>query len=217
MKWAQVHGIVVEGLLWCEYLEGLGCASHDVPLKARARIEVFIGCSPGPAADDFCQAPPMTKRPIRLDRPSTCTAMLTHYLVLLAPHTSAAFTCRFRFPRQEHYFISLLHFITCLFLLAKCRLDVHDCVPYGLDMMEEYTADAFANRDEPVPALPFGNQDSTSSRPSKREKLKAKFGVNQNGKGSDENNDRSNQSGLSIQDRLFSRYGCFYSPRPLSF
>jgi hypothetical protein len=106
--------------------------------------------------------------------------------------------------RQER----LLHFFpsSLVFLLARCGLPFHDCVPYGLEIMEEYTADAFANRDEPLPALSFGNQeDSTPSRPSKREKLKAKFGVNQNGKGTD----KDDQPGLSIQDRLFSRYGHF--------
>jgi hypothetical protein len=67
-------------------------------------------------------------------------------------------------------------------------------------MMAEDTVDAFAfaNRDEPI--LSFGNQAS------RREKLKARFGVNQNGNGPDEKND------LSIQDRLFSRYDYFLSP-----
>lgn len=84
-------------------------------------------------------------------------------------------------------------------------------MPYGLHMMEDYTVDVFANRDEPVPALSFGNQDSSPSRTSAREKLKAKFGVNQAGKDSSDNGDIKDQPGLSIQDRLLSRYG-YLSP-----
>lgn len=154
-------------------------------------MEIFIGHSRGPASDDFPEAPPVTKRPMRLGRPSTCTAT--------APHTSAAFTCR-----VQGKSCCVLRFISTFPpSFAKCGFPFHDGAPYGLDMtMEEYTVDAFANRDEPVPRMYVGNQE-----PSRRERLKARFGVNQNGKGSDENNDKS---GLSIQDRLFSRYGRFF-------
>ena len=74
--------------------------------------------------------------------------------------------------------------------------------------MDEYTADAFVNREEPVPVFPVLGSDTPSSDPkgkrdrlkesltSSKDKLKEK--LHETGSGSKE-------YGYSLQDRLFAK------------
>ncbi|KAH8692611.1 putative integral peroxisomal membrane peroxin [Talaromyces proteolyticus] len=73
-------------------------------------------------------------------------------------------------------------------------------------MMDEYSADVFANRDEPLLSS-FGNQDpaATSSRPSPKERLKAKLLVGSSNKEPKEDEGKNERNSLSIQDRLFTK------------
>ena len=74
--------------------------------------------------------------------------------------------------------------------------------------MEEYTADAFANRDEPIPVIALPGSDGTSSDPKgKRERLKESLNSSKD-KLKDKLQDASSGSkdyGYSLQDRLFAK------------
>ena len=82
------------------------------------------------------------------------------------------------------------------------------CSPLAMD---EYTADAFANRDEPVPAIAVsggldlgdGSSDNNDHSDSKRERLKKQLsGSRLKEKMHDVG---KHESGASLQDRLFSK------------
>ena len=74
--------------------------------------------------------------------------------------------------------------------------------------MDEYTADAFVNREEPVPVFPVLGSDNSSSDPKgKRDRLKESLAgskeklkekLHETGSGSKE-------YGYSLQDRLFAK------------
>lgn len=74
--------------------------------------------------------------------------------------------------------------------------------------MNEYTADAFVNRDEPIPVFAVPGSDSPSSDPKgKRERLKESLSgskdklkekLHETGSG-------SKDYGYSLQDRLFAK------------
>ena len=74
--------------------------------------------------------------------------------------------------------------------------------------MDEFTADAFVNREEPIPVIAFAGTDAPSSEPKgKRERLndtlkgtssKLKDKLHEHGAGSKE-------YGQSLQDRLFTK------------
>ena len=74
--------------------------------------------------------------------------------------------------------------------------------------MDEYTADAFVNREEPIPVFPVLGSDNSSSDPKgKRDRLKEsltgskeklKEKLHETGSGSKE-------YGYSLQDRLFAK------------
>ena len=74
--------------------------------------------------------------------------------------------------------------------------------------MDEYTADAFVNREEPIPVFPVSGSDNPSSDPKgKRDRLKEtltgskdklKEKLHDTGSGSKE-------YGYSLQDRLFAK------------
>ena len=73
--------------------------------------------------------------------------------------------------------------------------------------MDEYTADAFANREEPIPVIAVGNDGLPSDHKGKRERLKESLGgtssklkdkLHEHGSGSKE-------YGYSLQDRLFTK------------
>lgn len=66
--------------------------------------------------------------------------------------------------------------------------------------MNEYTADAVVNRDEPIPVVSFDSQNSSQSKLDKAKSLIS--GLRHTGHGSE----GDAQSGWSIQDRLFSKY-----------
>ncbi len=74
--------------------------------------------------------------------------------------------------------------------------------------MEEYTADAFANREEPIPVIALSGSDSPSSDPKgKRERLKESLNSSKD-KLKDKLHETSSGSkdyGYSLQDRLFAK------------
>lgn len=74
--------------------------------------------------------------------------------------------------------------------------------------MEEYTADAFVNREEPVPVIAVSGSDSPSSDPKgKRERLKESLGGSKD-KLKEKLQDAGSGSkdyGYSLQDRLFAK------------
>jgi hypothetical protein len=79
--------------------------------------------------------------------------------------------------------------------------------------MDEFTVDAFANRDEPIPVVSIPTNDgaaeqerSSTSPAGAREKLKSKLSINKDKHGAHGNDDGQNgTSGLSLQDRLFAK------------
>lgn len=74
--------------------------------------------------------------------------------------------------------------------------------------MDEYTADAFVNREEPVPVIAVSGSDSPSSDPKgKRERLKESLGGSKD-KLKEKLQDAGSGSkdyGYSLQDRLFAK------------
>jgi hypothetical protein len=69
--------------------------------------------------------------------------------------------------------------------------------------MDEYTPDAFSNRDEAVPVVPAGDKDSIQSKTrSKLEKVKASLPI---GSSASNESEGESQLGRSIQNRLFAR------------
>ena len=79
----------------------------------------------------------------------------------------------------------------------------------GLSMMEEYTAEAFVNREEPIPVIAVSGSDSPSSDPKgKRERLKESFNGSKDklkNKFHDAAGSGSKEYGYSLQDRLFAK------------
>lgn len=75
--------------------------------------------------------------------------------------------------------------------------------------MDEYTAEAFANRDEPVPVLTVPDDRSASSdteqASSKRTRVKSKLSSSHLKEKLHEAGHRSNDTGASLQDRLLSK------------
>ena len=75
--------------------------------------------------------------------------------------------------------------------------------------MDEYTADAFVNREEPVPVIAISGSDSTSSDPKgKRERLKESLSGSKDKlkeKLLDTAGSGSKDYGYSLQDRLFAK------------
>lgn len=80
--------------------------------------------------------------------------------------------------------------------------------------MDEFTVDAFANRDEPIPVISIPANDGTaehepssSSSAAAREKLKSKLPTKKDKDGAHENDDdgQNGSSRLSLQDRLFAK------------
>lgn len=76
--------------------------------------------------------------------------------------------------------------------------------------MDEYTADAFVNREEPVPVIAVSADPDLSSlssdkehSESKRERLKGKLSNSRLGEKMQDANKQ--ESGASLQDRLFSK------------
>ena len=74
--------------------------------------------------------------------------------------------------------------------------------------MDEYTADAFVNRDEPIPVFTVPGSDSPSSEPKgKRDRLKEALS-NKTSKARDKLQDTTSAPkdyGNSLQDRLFTK------------
>ena len=74
--------------------------------------------------------------------------------------------------------------------------------------MDEYTADAFVNREEPIPVFPVSGSDNPSSDPkSKRDRLKESLTVSKD-KLKEKLHDTgsgSKEYGYSLQDRLFAK------------
>ena len=75
--------------------------------------------------------------------------------------------------------------------------------------MDEYTVDAFSNREEPIPVIAAGNDapSSSSDHKGKRERLKEALG-NTRSKLKDklqEHGAGSKEYGYSLQDRLFTK------------
>ena len=74
--------------------------------------------------------------------------------------------------------------------------------------MDEYTADAFVNRDEPIPTLAHpGNDDSPApvTPKGKRERLKESTASRLKEKVSDTSSPETKKYGYSLQDRLFTK------------
>ena len=73
--------------------------------------------------------------------------------------------------------------------------------------MDEYTADAFVNRNEPIPTLAApGNDDTAPVTPKgKRERLKESTTSHLKEKISDVHSPESRRYGFSLQDRLFAK------------
>ncbi|KAL2038207.1 hypothetical protein N7G274_009155 [Stereocaulon virgatum] len=73
--------------------------------------------------------------------------------------------------------------------------------------MDEYTADAFANREEPIPVIAVGNDSLSSDHRGKREILKEKIsGTSSKLKDKlHEHGSGSKEYGSSLQDRLFTK------------
>lgn len=75
--------------------------------------------------------------------------------------------------------------------------------------MDEYTADALVNREEPIPIIAVSGSDSTSSDPKgKRERLKESFSGSKDKlkeRLHDAAGSGSKDYGYSLQDRLFSK------------
>ena len=74
--------------------------------------------------------------------------------------------------------------------------------------MEEFTADAFVNREEPIPVIALSGNDSPSSDPKgKRDRLKDSLSGSKD-KLKEKLQDTSSGSkeyGYSLQDRLFAK------------
>ena len=74
--------------------------------------------------------------------------------------------------------------------------------------MDEFTADAFVNRDEPIPVIAVsGNETPSSDGKGKRERLKESLSGT-NAKLKDKLQDAgsgSKEYGYSLQDRLFTK------------
>ena len=90
--------------------------------------------------------------------------------------------------------------------------------------MDEYTADAFANRDEPVPLLTVTLSDAEESlskvdKFSKRDKLKRPFSSSklkakpQDGNDAHIDQTDSTSGNASLQDRLFAKYVSYLTMR----
>lgn len=75
--------------------------------------------------------------------------------------------------------------------------------------MDEYTADAFVNREDPIPVLAISGSDSPSSDPKgKRERLKESLSGSKDKlkeKLHDAAGSGSKDYGYSLQDRLFAK------------
>ena len=75
--------------------------------------------------------------------------------------------------------------------------------------MQEYTADALVNREEPIPIIAISGSDSPSSDPKgKRERLKESLSGSKDRlkeKLHDATGSGSKDYGYSLQDRLFAR------------
>jgi hypothetical protein len=78
--------------------------------------------------------------------------------------------------------------------------------------MDEYTADVFANRDDPLPVVTLSTdtsvqEESSSKLDRSKEKLKKKLSTAENADGSqDGSDDRQGSHKLSLQERLLSKY-----------
>lgn len=74
--------------------------------------------------------------------------------------------------------------------------------------MDEFTADAFVNRDEPIPVLAVPGNDSPSSEPKgKRDRLKESLS-HKTAKAKDklqESTSSNREYGYSLQDRLLAK------------
>ena len=74
--------------------------------------------------------------------------------------------------------------------------------------MDEFTADAFVNRDEPIPVHAVPGNDPPSSEPrGKRDRLKEALS-NKTAKAKDklqESTSSNKEHGYSLQDRLFTK------------
>ena len=72
--------------------------------------------------------------------------------------------------------------------------------------MDEYTADAFVNRDEPIPTISLpGNEDHAPEQPKgKRDRLKDSTTSKLKEKAQDISS-KDKKHGYSIQDRLFTK------------
>ena len=75
--------------------------------------------------------------------------------------------------------------------------------------MDEFTADAFANRDEPIPVLAVSGNDTPSSEPTgKRDRLKEALSNSSSkvkGKLQEATTSSNKDYGYSLQDRLFTK------------
>lgn len=74
--------------------------------------------------------------------------------------------------------------------------------------MDEYTADAFVNRDEPIPVIALSGNDVPSSDPKgKRERLKESLSGSSSRLKEKlyEHGSGSKEYGYSLQDRLFTK------------
>ena len=79
--------------------------------------------------------------------------------------------------------------------------------------MDEYTADAFANRDEPIPLFTVTGSDvgsaSDSEKPSKHDRLRksaSRMRAMAQDLGAEQAQRLQNNGTSSIQDRLFAKY-----------
>ena len=77
----------------------------------------------------------------------------------------------------------------------------------SVPVMDEFTAEAFVNRDEPIPVLTIPGNDPTAEPRGKRDRLKEALS-NTTSKVKDklqENTTDTKDYGYSLQDRLFAK------------
>ena len=71
--------------------------------------------------------------------------------------------------------------------------------------MDEYTADAFVNRDEPIPTIAVSGNEETVETKSKRERLKESTTSKIREKVQGVTTPETKKYGYSLQDRLFTK------------
>ncbi|KAL8747574.1 MAG: hypothetical protein Q9190_000558 [Brigantiaea leucoxantha] len=77
---------------------------------------------------------------------------------------------------------------------------------HAFSMMDEYTAEALVNRDEPMPVIAVSGTNSPSPDPdSKRERLKASLSTSKLKEKLQDGTKSRSETGYSLQDRLLTK------------